>query len=182
MWFHGRGTSASPAPGEECLMGCYCEAHQSCLPFYLSSGEGRGSSTSLPPEWGDVSPRLTCDEHLCKPGINPQWLQLHTAVWGSLCTQARIFLSFAKQTVSFLITAFTWGRWIYAPSVWLNGFPLLGLLSNPLPNLAASLPAGFPPCSCSSCPSDFILLVISLLIYWWCFRRRQRYMFSVCHI
>ena len=31
-----RGTSASPGPGEECLMGCYCETHQSSLPFYLA--------------------------------------------------------------------------------------------------------------------------------------------------
>ena len=31
-----KGASASPGPGEECLLGSYSETHQSSLPFYLA--------------------------------------------------------------------------------------------------------------------------------------------------
>lgn len=92
-----------------------------------------------------------------------------------------LLLSFAEQTVLFLISAFYQGRWICALCLakWVSHlYPFL--IS---PNFVTSI-VGFHLCSWSFCPSGFIYFLIPLFIYWRYFRRREKHIcfFSLPHL
>lgn len=159
MWFHGGGLQPSPAPGEECLMGCYWGTSE-LSSFLPSSGEGR---VALPPACllSEETWALGWLTVLLAAWNKPQWLSYTQLSEAPCAPKPGSFLSFAKQAVISPPAPSLGAGGFMLSSIWLNEFPPYGSF------LSSKLKRGsyrrLSSCSCSSStPSDFILLVISL--------------------